>query len=381
MIRSSTALTASSFLSMFFLGVGAAIIGAAARNIGLTPTEIGLLMAVQNLGFMVAVVLSGALADTSDKTNILFVGSAVLAAAFATFYLNDSFGLNLVIMFFIGTGVGTYEGVTDAMLLDIHDRKENLFINVNHFFVTFGSLMITLYLIFLQMNWRLSLTQSGILVGALALFYLLAGLERSGHAEEKLGKRLGFLLREPRVIILFAATICAVGTELGTVGIMTTYLMEFSGLNQVTSKIGLLIFLTGVASGRLMVGFFSRNEQIPLLILLLFGGAALFLSALFFLDLGTAVYVLIYFSGMTISALLPLIITLAGISYPAHAGTVLGVIKIAIPIGGTLVPFLLSVLAGHGSFRLSLLLFPVAAGAGFLVMLVKLRDMIRSISA
>ncbi|MFW6181694.1 MAG: MFS transporter [Spirochaetota bacterium] len=375
MIRSRTALTLSSFLSMFFLGVGATIIGAAARNIGLTPQQIGLLMGVQNLGFMAAVVLSGALADTMDKTNILFVGSLLLAAAFATFYLWELFALNLAIMFFIGTGGGSYEGVTDAMLLDIHDRREGLFINVNHFFVTFGSLMITLYLIFLQMNWRLSLIQSGILVGALALFYLAARLERSGHGEEKLSARLGFLIREPRVIGLFAATVCAVGTELGTVGIMTTYLMEFNGMNQVTSKLGLLLFLAGVASGRLLVGFLSRNDQIPLLILLLFGSAALFLSGLFFLDLGASVYVLVYFSGMTISALLPLIITLAGISYPAHAGTVLGIIKIAIPIGGTLIPFLLSLLVRFSSFRVSLLLFPAVTAAGGLVMLLKMREM------
>jgi fucose permease len=162
---------------------------------------------------------------------------------------------------------------------------------------------------------------------------------------------------------------------------MAIYLMELNGLNQVTSKIGLLVFLTGIASGRLLIGFFSRNEHIPLLMLLLFGSAVLFLSALFFLNLGIWVYLPIYFSGMTISALLPLTITLAGLSYPSHSGTVLGIIKIAIPIGGTLIPFLLSMLAKYGSFKLSLLLFPVVAGTGFVVMLINFRDMRRSLPA
>ena len=149
---------------MFFLGVGATIIGAAATNIGLSAFQIGLLLAVQNVGFMLAVILAGAVGDTYEKPRILMIGSLVTAASYAVFYRWEPFLLNLLVMFFIGAGTGTYEGVTDAMLLDIHDERQNFYINVNHFFVTFGSLMITLYLVFLQMNWRLSLTQSAIIV-------------------------------------------------------------------------------------------------------------------------------------------------------------------------------------------------------------------------
>jgi fucose permease len=165
------------------------------------------------------------------------------------------------------------------------------------------------------------------------------------------------------------------------VGILTTYLMEMSGLNQVTSKIGLLIFLSGVAAGRVLVGVFSRREQLPRLVLLLFGGAALFLAALFFTDIRQGIYILVFFTGVTISALLPLIITLAGLLYPAHSGTVLGIIKIAIPIGGTLIPFLLSVLARYGSFHLSLALFPAVASAGFVLLLANQGSLNRSLKS
>ena len=92
---------------MFFLGVGAAIIGAAARNIGLTPFQIGLLIAVQNLGFMLSVIITGALSDTYEKPKLLFFGSLILAVSYFTFYLHNSFILNLFIMFFIGAGIGS----------------------------------------------------------------------------------------------------------------------------------------------------------------------------------------------------------------------------------------------------------------------------------
>ena len=214
--RHIKAITISSFLAMFFLGVGHTVIGAAARNIGLTPYQIGLLLAIQNVGFMVSLILSGTLADTYEKPMILFVGSTILSLSFLTFYLSTSFFVNLLIMLFIGVGIGTYEGVTDPMLLDIHTRRQSLYINVNHFFVTLGALMITLYLIFLQMNWRRSSTQSGIVVALLALFFLLARLEGVKRVSESLRQRLGFLIRERAVGILFTATVFAVGIELGT---------------------------------------------------------------------------------------------------------------------------------------------------------------------
>jgi len=63
MIRNRNILTMSSFAAMFFLGVGSAVIGAASRNIGISPYQIGLLLAlmlallVQATSFKAALVI------------------------------------------------------------------------------------------------------------------------------------------------------------------------------------------------------------------------------------------------------------------------------------------------------------------------------------
>ena len=80
-------LTGSSYASMFFLGVGTVIIGAAAGNIGLTPYQTGLLVSAQNVGFIIAVLVAGALADTTDKARLMSAGSLILAASFFFYYL------------------------------------------------------------------------------------------------------------------------------------------------------------------------------------------------------------------------------------------------------------------------------------------------------
>jgi predicted MFS family arabinose efflux permease len=369
MIQNKSLITASSYISMLLLGVGASLIGAAARNIGLSPYEISLMLLVQNLGFMISVMISGAMADTFSKPRILMIGSLVLAASFLTFYALSSFSLNLLIMFLIGVGIGTYEGVTDAMLIDIHPLKANMHININHFFVTFGSIMITIYLIFLQMNWRNAVIQAGILVLVLALVFAFTKLKSGQKTAEAYLERMRILTRDRLVVVFFVVTALVVGIEGGTIGILTSFLMDLRDFNQVTSKIGLVIFLSGMALGRIVIGIFAPQERLNQVLQTMFGLSVIIYGAMFMVDLSNLTYLLVFLAGLSISALLPLMLAKAGLIYQDMAGTVLGSIKVAIPIGGILLPFFLSLLVRNFSFSTSLLLFPVVLLIAFLLVL------------
>ena len=377
MIRNIKALTLSAYISMLFLGVSNALVGASARSINLSAFEIGLLLAFQNLGFMIGVVVSGALADTRQKTRILMVGSLILAFSFLTFYLWELFWLNVAIMVLIGVGVGSYEGVTDAMLLDLHERRQGLHININHFFVTFGSILLTVYLIFLDVDWRRSLVQSAGVVLILALFFALSKVKRGNEVAEPYMERIRVLSRDRSVIALFLATALVVGVELGTLGILTTYLMELRGFSQTTSKIGLLVFLLGIAVGRVVIGLISRRDRMIQQLLLLFSLATLVFAGLFFLSVSRWTYSLIFAAGLSIAALLPLMITLAGQIYPEMAGTVIGSIKVAIPVGGILIPLIMSLIARQSSLRVSLIIFPLALLLAFSILFLQFRQVPR----
>jgi predicted MFS family arabinose efflux permease len=344
---------------MFFLGVATSLIGAAARNIGLSPYQIGLLVAMQNVGFILSVLLAGALADTYEKPKILLVGSLMLAFSFLTFYLSEQFWINLVLMLVFGAGMGVYEGVTDAMLLELHPARAGLHINVNHFFVTFGSIMIAAYLLFLQMNWRQSVIQAGLVVLLLTIFFGLAKLKNRSKRVERYSQRLSLLSRDRRIVALAIATTLAVGVEIGSISLLTTFLVELRGFTPISANIGLIIFLVGIATGRLLVGFLTQKTRIMPYLLTLLGLSLLFSSGLYFFPLGGLIYPAIFLVGLALSAILPLIITLAGLLYQEMAGTALGIIKTAIPLGGILLPFLMSLIAQYASFQISLLLFPL----------------------
>jgi fucose permease len=360
----------SSFTAMFFLGVGSAIIGAASRNIGLSPFQIGLLLATQNIGFILSVITVGTLADSADKARLLFAASLIIAVSFFFFYLKDSFILNLGIMLIIGVGIGGYEGAADAMLLDIHKRRESLFISVNHFFVTFGELMMVIYLIFLQMDWRKSMVQSAVAVFVLAIIFGLSRVPPRKVVTESFRKRLAFIGKQRPVLVLFLMASCAVGIELSLIGIITTLLMEFYGFDQVSSKLGLVGFLAGIAAGRIVLGVLARKSQLLKYILALFALTSVVLSFLLFASPGTVMaYILLVVSGATISVIFPLIIALAGLKYLEMSGMVMGIIKLGIPVGGIVVPLMLSLFVQAASFKAALVLFPAIGIAGFILAL------------
>lgn len=369
MIKSIRAITISSYVAMLFLGVASTVVGAAARNIGLTPSQIGLILAAQNLGFAVSVLISGAMADTQPKPRILTIGSLVLAVSFLTFYLSPVFWVNIVIMFLIGIGVGTYEGTTDAMLFDLHTSRAALYINVNHFFVTLGAALITLYLIFLEMNWRVSVVQSGIAVLLLAAFFAIAELRPMRGLTTTLGERLRILARSSMVARLFLATALVVGVELGSIGILTTYLVDLRGMTQLTSKLGLLTMLAGMGTGRLVVGFLVKPRRVPQVILTLFALATLLFTVLYFVDAGSLVFVAAFLAGLALSALLPLMLTLAGTMFSEMPGTALGSIKVAIPVGGIMAPLAMALVATRVSFQASLAVLPLSLLVAALVLL------------
>ena len=369
MPRATPVLTASSFLSMFFLGIGVGVIGAASRNIGLSPYRIGLLIAAQNLGFFLSVLTAGALGDTYPKSRLLFAGSVILAAAYFLFYRWEPFGLNLLLMFLVGVGIGSYEGVTDALLLDLHRRQGSLYININHLFVTVGSLAIAVYLLFLQMDWRRSLTQSAAGVAVLALVFALvrapgavptAGDGSAGGGS--LSDRLSLLRSRSVLGILLVAALCAIGLEAGMMGILTTFLMELRGFDQVTSKIGLIALIGGIAAGRLLLGLLVPRQRLFSVLIALFGAAAVFTGLLLFLPLSdTAIYMFLVLCGLSFSSLLPFAIALAGLLHREIAGTAMGLIKLVIPVGGIVVPAVMSLVSRFASFRWALGLLPVVA--------------------
>ena len=373
-MKNVKAITATCYLSMLFLGASVSLVGAAARNIGLTAYQIGLLVAAQNVGFMASVFTTGTLSDTRDKPRILMVGSLLLALGLLTFYITELFWVNLAIMMLIGVGTATYEGVTDPLLVDLHSERASAHININHFFVNFGAALITLYLIFLQADWRRSAVQAGFAVLALAVFYGLMRVKTKRRSASGYVERIRTVLRDRDIVVLAAAVVACVGVELGTMGILTTFLMELRGFTQVTSKVGLVVFLLGMALGRLLVGLLMRKGSPAKGTIVLFSLSIPTFFVLYFVPLGGFIYGAIGLAGLAQSALFPLMLALAGALHPKTTGSAMAILKLSAGLGGIIVPSLMSLVTRAASLQAAMAVYPIACVLGLALMLFFLRS-------
>jgi fucose permease len=82
-------------------------------------------------------------------------------------------------------------------------------------------------------------------------------------------------------LALGLATALATGVEITSINILTTFLVELRGLSLAGSNFGLIIYLVGIATGRLLVGFFTQKTQIVPYLLGLLGLSLIFFSVLF----------------------------------------------------------------------------------------------------
>ena len=353
--------TGSAFLSMFFLGIGVAIVGATARAVGLSASQIGYLIAAQNVGVGIAVVVGGALSDLHPKPTILAVGLAMLGFSFAALYRSDSFAVNLGVMFIMGGGMGAVEAVTDAMLLDMHTRNESRYVTVNHFFVSIGMVGITLYLMALDLNWSASLTQ--VAVAMAALLALVVFLRPPGHHGAASGGQIvRELTADTGILLLFLAGAGAIGLGVGTTGVITTYATEVRRMSAESAQITLALFLLGMAAGRMLMGLLPRHNRPYGVAMVAACGALLGSVLVFALPLPPALLTALAFvTGLCVAPLLPLTIATAGLRYRHIAGSAMGMVKLAIPVGGIVFPGLLGLVSDVVSFKAALYLLPLCA--------------------
>ena len=360
-ITSRRAATGSAFVSMLFLGVGIAIVGATAQAVGLSPSQIGYLIAVQNVGMGIAVVIAGALADLYPKPAILTTGLVLLGVSFAMLYRSDVFMVNLIVMLLMGTGIGAVEAVTDALLLDMHKKHESRYVAINHFFVTVGMVGITLYLMALDLNWRTSLTQIAVALGVLVI--PVAMLRPSGH---RAGVSSLAILREITadggLVLLFLAGAGAIGIGVGSTGVLTTFATRMRGMTAEHAQMTLAVFLVGMAAGRVLTGVLPGHGRPAIIAIAAACSAFVCSTVLFLVPLpGALVTGFALLAGLSVAPLLPLTIATAGLRYRHAAGTAMGVVKLAIPVGGIVFPGLYGLVADVGSFQASLYLLPACA--------------------
>ena len=350
---------------------------AIAKELNLSPTEIGLVLSIFYFGFWLMQLPGGWLADRFGSKVIVMIG--IGCWSLFTLFTGMAWSLTslLVIRLLFGVGEGIFpsasvKGVTENFSLEDKPKMSSFLMSSNYIGSMLAPLLIAPLLI--HFGWR----HVFMMIGGLGiLFVLVYGLtvrrkENSTQPHQRMsGADLRELLKKPLMWKLAAVWFGLSLINKGLDSWMPIYLMTERGLN--LKAVGVLLpipYLTaGIATmmgGWIMIKFFDGKEKYMLMV-----SAAL-----------TAFFLYFMYSAQSISAVIAAqacvyffksFVFAVAIALPTKilaekmVGTGIGIINFGGQAAGFVAPLVIGILVQHFSYSAAFLFLMCAAACSVLI--------------
>jgi len=355
---------AALFLYALYLGALGVLLPAVGVSFGLGPATQGRLFPADFGGFVVGVLVCGALSDRLGRKAVLLGGVAAYALGLALFSRSGTFPLALLATALVGAGSGAMETVASALAADLFPKRRAFIINALQ--VAFGAgaglgPALAHSLLTAGTDWRiLPLVLAAVNV-LLFLALALQPVADTRHGSEALDwKALHSVLRQPVFLALCLSQALYVGAEVGFASWMPTYFGRRLPGGAAWAGAVVTVFWIAMTLGRFATG--ALVTRLPLLRLTLFlaagGTVGSALALVWTAPVATLAWVGL--TGLCFSGIFGLLLAEAGERYPRFAGTTFGAVVAAGGIGGAAVPWAVGALADTGAgWRGALALIPL----------------------
>ena len=343
-------LTAGCFYSFFVFGFVDNLKGPTLPNLlddlGFRYGQGGTLLFGGYLGFLVATLATGPLADAAGKKIVILLSGLCMTVGVAVFGAVSAFWLLTGAMFVVGLGMGAIEVGANALIVDLHDQNRGRYLNLLGVFHGIGAMVVPLYAGYLLSNgvsWRQVHLYALLLTGLLFIYFLWVRFpaqstdEASGFDFNQL-RQSGF---SENMIWFYALLATYVASELGTAAWLVEFLQQTKGFTVASSTRYLSFFFLFIMVGRL-VGSALVDRIGYLRIMLIFA-----IGATICLSIGTfgspALAIFIPLTGFFFSLIFPTVTAAVSSMHPENTGTILGLLFAFGGLGGALGPWLVGV--------------------------------------
>jgi len=229
------------------------------EKFGMRLVEAGSMMALQPIGYLVAVVCASRIIRAIGMRQTLRSGFLVAAAGYAAFGLVSSWTAGAGAMLVTGLGIGTVEVAANALIVGVAGDRSPSVLNFAHLFFGFGSVVTPAIA---TQAVALGATLAGaFLTTALVLVAVALGwgfLHQAATADADHSGTAGPLHRR---FILLCATMLAVyvGTEMGIGNWLTKYLVSVRSVDLPDAGRALSLYWLGLTIGRLGLSFMAHR--------------------------------------------------------------------------------------------------------------------------
>lgn len=344
-------LTCFALFGLIFTVAGAAlpqIIGSFSWSYTMT----GLVLAASAVGYFFSSFLSGLLVQRFPPRLVMVVGLALGAFSLSLFVRWPSPWLNLLLNLGIGVCQGVIEVVTDLEVIHMEQNGQSRLMNLMHASFCVGAILgpsAVGYILSAKFPLVSVFIASAVISGILAVFFAATRFPLVNYEPKQAGRTSVRLLQQPLLLLMTAALLVYVGTELGVSSWSSVYVVKVIGMPASTAAFAVALFWLGLLTGRLGISFGYRGDRQELLMVALSTLSAAALVAVLLARSATAVAVAIFIAGLGCSGFYPLGMSLLG--KHLKSGVAVGTAATGGGAGSIVFPFVMALIAQTAGIR------------------------------
>jgi len=344
---SSGRLQAAAFAGMFLFGIAAALLGATlpllSDRLQIGLGRVGTLFLVMNACMLASSFALGALQDRFGMKPPLVAGPLVVGAALLLVAAAESYNGLLLAVALLGAGGSALNGASNALVADLFEdpSAKSAALNRVGLFFGFGALFIP-FAIGLLLR---AVGLRGILVAGAALCLLVAvanALPAYPRAKQAGGLSLGEaarFVRNPLVLLLGVLLFFQSGSEFIVGGYATTFLTREIGMGVGAASYALAAFWAALMLTRAWLGRGGAALGGGRLVMASAAASAAVMALLVTASRPPVAVALVVAMGATAAGIFPAVLGEAGSRFPAHSGTVFGLLFTMALAGGMTLPW------------------------------------------
>lgn len=361
MSLSSKVLTAGAFLSFFVFGfvdnLKGPLLPEILRTEGMSYAQGGAFFLAAYIGFIIATLASGVLADMLSNRYVmllsaacLIVGAGGLNVATSLLFLNLSMAV-------IGLGLGGIEVGANGLMVELHTTARARYLNLLGTFHSVGSLTVPLvvaWLIAVPLRWpQIFLSTALLAIPVLAIFAVARPTVKptsqanpTSHSSQARRwswhetLRIGFTRRMGWFYLLISSYVAA---ELGVAAWLVEYLQEVEHLSVTLSSLYLSSFFILIMLGRFFGSWWIERVGYLRMIAIALCGSLVCLTGGIFGPHGWTW--LLPASGLFMSIVFPTIAAAVAAAHPTNVGSIFGLLFTFGGVGGALGPWVIGLVA------------------------------------
>jgi FHS family glucose/mannose:H+ symporter-like MFS transporter len=332
---------------MFLFGIAAALLGATlpllSERLQIGLGRVGTLFLVMNACMLASSFALGALQDRHGMKPPLVAGPLVVGAALLVVAGANSYAQLLLAVALLGVGGTALNGASNALVADLHGdpAAKSAALNRVGLFFGFGALLIPLAIGLLLRAVGLR----GILTAGAALCVLVAVVNAWPDyppAKQAGGLSLAEtarLVRDPLVLLLGFLLFFQSGNEFIVGGYATTFLTTEIGMSVGAASYALAGFWAALMLTRAWLGRGRSSLTGERLVLASAAASAVATVLLVTASAPLLAVATVVGLGSTLAGIFPAVLGVAGSRFPAHSGTVFGILFTMALSGGMTLPW------------------------------------------